>query len=118
MDKHKLLVPTGNFTKISSSMIQKLVPDFPSGLMNCGFGNNYRDVGWQVQPMTWTQRRKAKVPPSNIIEQELDVPVEIVIGDIDPKKPALQVLQEFIALAKSTIQTLYSAAGIKVEEAL
>ena len=118
MDKHKLLVPTGNFTKISSSMIQKLVPDFPSGLMNCGFGNNYRDVAWQVQPMTWTQRRKAKVPPSNIIEQELDVPVEIVIGNIDPTKPALQVLQELIALAKSTIQTLYSAAGIKVEEAL
>ncbi len=73
---------------------------------------------WQVQPMTWTQRRKAKVPPSNIIEQELDVPVEIVIGDIDSTKPALQVLQELIALAKSTIQTLYSAAGIKVEEAL
>ncbi len=36
----------------------------------------------------------------------------------EPKKQALQVLQEFIALAKSTIQTLYSAAGIKVEEAL
>lgn len=114
MDKHKLLVPTGNFTKINSSMIQRLVPDFPSGLINCGFGNNYRDVGWQVKPMTWTQMRKAKIPLSNIIEKELDVPVEIVIGDVDPTKPALQVLQELIALTKNTIQTLYSAAGINV----
>lgn len=114
LDKHKLLVPTGNFTKINSSMIQRLVPDFPSGLMNCGFGHNYRDVVWQVKPMTWTQRRKAKIPPSNIVEQELDVSVEIVIDDIDPTKPALQILQDLIALTISTIQTLYSATGRNV----
>jgi len=98
LDKHKLLIPTGDFTKISSSMIQRQVPDFPSGLMSCGFGNNRRDVGWKVEPMTWTQRRKSKIPRSNIIEEELDVPVEIVISDIDPTKPALEVLQELIDL--------------------
>ncbi len=114
IDKHKLLVPTGNFTKIDSAMIQKLVPDFPSGLMNCSFGNCYRDVVWQVRPMNRTQRRKAKIAPSNIIERELDVPVEIVIGDIDPTKPALQMLQELIDLSKNAIQTLYLGAGIKV----
>lgn len=114
MDKHKLLVPTGNFTKISSSIIQKLVPDFPSGIMNCGFGNNHRDVVWQVRPMTWTQRRKAKIPPTNIIEQKLDVPVDIVIGEIHPTKPALQILQELVDLSKNTIKILYSAAGINV----
>ncbi len=112
MDKHKLLVPTGNFTKISSSMIQRLVPDFPSGLTNCGFGNNYRDVGWRVNPMTWAQRRKSKIPPSNIIEQELDVPVEIVLIDLDSTKPVFQILQELINLTKKIIQTLYSGAGI------
>jgi hypothetical protein len=114
MDKHKLLVPTGNFTKINSSMIQRLVPDFPSGLINCGVGNGYRDVVWGVNPMTWTQRRKAKIPPSNIIEQELNVPVEIVLSDIDPTKPALQILQELIDVTKATIETLYSGAGISV----
>lgn len=118
IDKHKLLIPTGNFTKISSSMIQRLVPDFPSGIMNCGFGNNYRDVGWRIAPMTWTQRRKSKIPPSNIIEQELDVPVEIVLSNIDPKKPALEILQELIKLTKHTIQTLYSGAGINAGQAL
>ena len=65
--------------------------------------------------MTWTQRRKAKIPPSNIIEQELDVPVEIVISDIDPTKPAIQTLQELIDLTKCAIQTLYLGAGINFD---
>lgn len=114
MDKHKLLVPTGNFTKINSAMIQRLVPDFPSGLTDCGAGNCYRDVVWRVKPMTWTQMRKAKVPSSNIIEQELDVPVEIIISGINSTKPALQVLQELIDLTKISIQTLYLGAGKNV----
>jgi hypothetical protein len=114
MDKHKLLVPTGNFTKINSAMIQKLVPDFPSGLIDCGAGNAYRDVGWRVKPMTWTQRRKAKIHPSNIMEQEIHVPVEIIISDIDPTKPAIQLLQELIDLTRIAIQTLYLGAGLNV----
>lgn len=106
MDKHKLLIPTGNFTKITSAMIQKQVPDFPSGLVDCGFGNNYRDVGWQVQPMTWTQRRKAKIRPSNVLEKELDVPVETVLSDIDSVRPALEVLQELVEVTKEACQVL------------
>ncbi len=115
MDKHKLLIPTGNFTKIDSAMLQRLVPDFPSGLIDCGAGNCHRDVVWRVRPMTWTQRRKAKIPPSNIIEQELNVPVEIIISDIDPAKPAIQILQELIDLTRSAIEILYLGAGINVD---
>lgn len=106
MDKHKLLIPTGNFTKITSEMIQRQVPDFPAGIVDCGFGNNYRDVGWQVQPMTWTQRRKAKIPPSNVLEKELDVPVETVLSDIDSVRPALEVLQELVDVTKDARQVL------------
>ncbi len=112
LDKHKLLIPTGNFTKITSAMIQRQVPDFPSGIMNAGFGNNYRDVSWKGKPMTWTQRRKAKIPPSNIVEQELNVPVEIVLNDIDPNRPALEVLQKLIDLTKEATQVRYKGAGI------
>jgi hypothetical protein len=110
LDKHKLLIPTGNFTKITSSIIQGQVPDFPSSIMNSGFGNCYRDVAWMVNPMSWTQRRKAKIPPSNIVEKELDVPVEIVLSEIDSFRPALDVLQELINLAKETIKILYDGA--------
>lgn len=118
LDKHKLLVPTGDFTRINSSLIQRLVPDFPSGLMSCGFGNNHRDIEWRVSPMTWTQRRKAKIPPSNIIEQELDVPVDIVLSNVDPTKSVLDLLRELIELTKSTIQILYFGAGVSVDKTL
>lgn len=112
LDKHKLLIPTGNFTKITSAMIQVQVPDFPSGMMNFGFGNNYRDVDWKIRPMTWTQRRKAKIPASNIIEKELDVPVEIVLSDIDSLKPALEVLQDLIDLTKEATQVLLKGVAV------
>lgn len=110
-DKHKLLIPTGNFTKITSAMIQEHVPDFPSGLVNCGFGNNYRDVGWRVQPMTWTQRRKAKLLNSDILEKDLDVPVETVLYDADSVRPALDVLQDLVAITKGSCQILMDGRG-------
>ena len=40
IDKHKLLIPTGDYTRLSSEMLIKQVPDFPRGLINCGFGQN------------------------------------------------------------------------------
>ncbi|EGR3202493.1 hypothetical protein ACVXSW_001519 [Vibrio parahaemolyticus] len=119
MDKHKLLIPTGNYTKITSATLQQQIPDFPSGLWNCGAGNGERDVVWQVQPMTWTQRRKAKIPPSNIIEQELDVPVDIVLIDLDYSKPVLDVLQELIDIAENAVCVLNESAKLKeLEETL
>ncbi|PMG10364.1 hypothetical protein BCU98_06470 [Vibrio splendidus] len=106
MDKHKLLIPTGNFTKITSAMLQQQVPDFPSGLMGVGIGNCHRDVVWHIKPMTWTQRRKARIPASNIIEKELNVPVDIILNDLDFSKPALEVLKELIEVAKNVVNVL------------
>jgi hypothetical protein len=111
LDKHKLLIPTGNFTRITSTILQKQIPDFPSGMTDCGAGNCHRDVAWNVKPMTWTQRRKAKIPVSNTVEKELDVPVDIVLNDIDSLRPALEVLQELINTAKNTIESLYIGAN-------
>ncbi|MFT5657769.1 MAG: hypothetical protein ACI9KN_001043 [Gammaproteobacteria bacterium] len=110
LDKHKLLIPTGNFTKITSTILQKQIPDFPSGIIDCGAGNCHRDVAWNIRPMTWTERRKAKIPASNIIEKELDVPVDIVLNDLESFKPAIEALNELIEIAKTTIDTLYKGA--------
>lgn len=68
--------------------------------------------------MSWTQRRKAKTPLSNIIEKELDVPVEIVLSDIDSFRPALEVLQELIDLTKEATKILYEGAEADVPIAL
>jgi hypothetical protein len=118
LDKHKLLVPTGNFTKITSAMLQEQVPDFPAGIINCSFGSCYRDVVWKIKPMTWTERRKAKIPCSNIIERELDVPVEIVLSEIDSFRPALEVLQDLISLTRDAVKILYDGAKADVPRAL
>ncbi|TCJ26589.1 hypothetical protein E0X81_12830 [Halomonas sp. GDM18] len=115
LDKHKLLVPTGNFTRIDSEMIRKLVPDFPQGLSDCGFGDNHRDVGWRVNPMSRHQRRRLRIPPSSIVEQELEVPVDIVLHHIDSTRPTLEVLQELVRTTKHAISVLYSGAEISVD---
>lgn len=64
--------------------------------------------------MSWTQGRKAKIPTSNIIEKELDVPVENVISDIDSFRPALEVLQDVIDLTKEATKILYQGAKADV----
>ena len=78
LDKHKILIPTGDYTTLSSEMLIKQVPDFPRGLVNCSFGQNNRDVAWNIPPMNRAQRRSARIPESGIFEQELNVPVGIV----------------------------------------
>lgn len=110
IDKHKLLIPTGNFTKITSVVLQQKIPDFPSGLINCGVGNSHRDVAWYVKPMTWTQRRKAKIPPSNIIEEEVDVPVDLVLNGLSSFLPVLDSLRQLIDVAKDTVSKLEKVA--------
>ena len=72
LDKHRLLIPVGDYTSLSAELMKKLVPDFPMASGTFGFGCNRRDIVWDIEPMNWTQRRKAKIPPSNIKEQELD----------------------------------------------
>lgn len=103
VDKHKSLIPTGDFTRISSSMIKQQVPDFPPGLSNCGFGSNGRDVVWNVPPMPWA------VMMDSVVEKELDVPVEIVLADVDSSRPVLEVLQEMIVTTEDAHKVLRSA---------
>ncbi|MDO6422301.1 hypothetical protein [Saccharophagus degradans] len=108
-DKHKLLIPTGNFTQISRDNIKKELPDFPN--MSGGFGNCRRDVVWKIQPMTWTQRRKAKIPPSNIIIKELNVEVTVVLNieGVEFSNPVEQTVRELILEVERVIDVLRSA---------
>ena len=108
-DKHKLLIPTGNFVSISSNDLISQVPDFPRGMVNFGFGQNHRDVVWRVPPMSQTQRRAAKVPESGILVKDLNIPVEIVfqgteVGALRPVIPALRQLCDAATTAINTIR--------------
>jgi len=111
IDKHKLLIPTGNYTRITSEVIQREVPDFPGGLMNCGAGNCHRDMIWNMPPMNRQQRRARKFPKSGILEQELKVPVDIVFsadGFVN-FKPVMDTLDHFVTVARGTVEVILNA---------
>lgn len=111
IDKHRLLIPTGNYTKITSEIIQREVPDFPGGLKDCEAGNCRRDVAWYIIPMNRKQRRARKIPKSGILEQKLNVPVEIVFSadGFANFKPVISTLNNLAEIARTTIEAIYNA---------
>ncbi|MFH0957445.1 MAG: hypothetical protein V1897_01950 [Pseudomonadota bacterium] len=111
IDKHKLLIPTGDYTKISSEILIKQVPDFPRGLVNCGFGQNNRDVVWNIPPMNRAKCQVAKIPDSGILEQELNVPVDIVfiVAGTIHFRPVIPTFHKLIDVAETTILIIRNA---------
>ena len=111
-DKHRSLIPTANYKRLSSNIIRAQVPDFPVGLSNCGFGRNHRDVVWKVQPMSRIHRRRANVPHSGIFEQELDVPIDIVfaVAAAGEVRPVIPTLYQIADVATDTIKGMRLAA--------
>jgi len=107
-DKHRLLIPTGNYTRLSSELMREQVPDFPAGLNNCAFGNTGRDVSWPTSKMNRHKRRAMKFPKSGILEQELKVPVDIVFsgGLSAGLMPVVPMLHQFIDVTRKTIEIL------------
>jgi hypothetical protein len=108
LDKHRLLIPTGDYTRISSEIIRRQVPDFPGGIVADGhFGQNRRDMVWRVQRMN---RLKA-ADTSGILEQELDVPVEIVfaISSLRNQRPMVPTLNALVDVAKESINLIRAA---------
>jgi hypothetical protein len=111
LDKHRLLVPTGDYTRLSSDLIRRQVPDFPINFPVIQFSQNRRDVVWRVQPMNRHEQRAADIPASGILEQELNVPVEIVfaipsLGNLRPMVPTLNAL---VDVAKEAISLIRAA---------
>lgn len=111
IDKHKLLVPTGDYRRLSGAMIQRQVPDFPINIMNSGFGQNYRDVTWTIPPLNRLQRRAMKISESGILEQELNVPVDIVfeVGSNRDLRPMVPTLYQLVDTVKTTISIMRNA---------
>jgi hypothetical protein len=108
IDKHKLLIPTGNYTRITSEIIQREVPDFPGGLLDCGAGNCHRDVVWNIPPMNRKQRRARRFPKSGIFEQELRVPVDIVfaVEGFVNSKSVIPTLHHIVDVARETVEVI------------
>lgn len=111
-DKHKLLISNGDLASINSEFIQKHIPDFPDGFINCSMLNGSHGISWSCKPLTFTQRRKFKIPSSNIIVEEVNLPVEIMFPQIDKFTPAVNVVQKLIEVTKNAVNVLYAACDI------
>lgn len=111
LDKHKLLIPTGDYKSISSEMLVKQVPDFPRGLVDCVFGQNNRDVVWKIPPMNRAQRRAARIPDTGVIEQKLNVPVDVVFAVVGSVhfRPVIPTIHKLVDAASSTIHAMRNA---------
>jgi hypothetical protein len=75
IDKHKLPIPTGDFTKISSHQLFHQIPDFPQGLTDCAFGQNGRDVVWRGKFFDVKTLGDVVAPTNNLYHKRLNVPV-------------------------------------------
>ncbi|EDP99778.1 hypothetical protein [Shewanella benthica] len=75
IDKHKLPIPTGEFTRISSHQLCSQIPDFPKGINNCGFGQNGRDVVWKGKFFDVKTLGEIVPPTNHLYHKALDVPV-------------------------------------------
>ena len=111
LDKHRLLIPVGDFTKINSSEIQRQVPDFPVSIINCAFGQNQRDVVWNIAPMNRAERRSRRLK-SEILEQELQVPVRIVFSStaIVDGREVKPTLERFVQITSEATKKLKDAS--------
>lgn len=85
IDKHKFPTPVGDFTKISSTQIFTQIPDFPSGLVNCGFGQNRRDVVWKSRMYNVESIGEIVPPTTCIFHKILDLPVGLAFSIKEPK---------------------------------
>lgn len=104
VDRHRSPTPVGEYKKISGEMLRRQIPHFPSGIMSGGFGNNYRDVVWNIQPLAFLKGEF-------VFKRELDVPVDIVLSigptkDLRPMVPTLYAMRD---KAKEAIQIIRSA---------
>lgn len=112
-DKHKLLLPVGNYQTVNSAALKQQIPDFPANLMMVGmFGCNRRDISWRLKdlpPDLGSQVGQS----AHIFERELDMHVEVSLSDIlatQPEPtPAVALLQSMRQEVMHAVEVLQSA---------
>jgi len=117
LDKHRLLIPTGDYTRIPEASIRAQIPDFPTniGIDGAVFGNNRRDIGWDTSRHILSQidLGMPRPPTLNQFEKEIDVPVDIVfvIGKKRPSRPVIPTLDAMVDVTRETIKIVRAAVS-------
>jgi hypothetical protein len=113
-DKHKLLIPTGDYAHIVGAEIVKEVPDFPlATTKSLPMGGFEKYITWPGK-MTSSQRKKLGVTLWSIYERELLPVVDVVfrfqlktVSDLTPVVPTLEGLTVTV---RNTVERMRTAA--------
>lgn len=117
LDKHRLLIPTGDYTRLSSKDLTSQIPDFPQNLklIDSHFGSNHRDIGWRTPRYILSQIDLGAPRPPTLheFEKELDVPVGIVFttGKDQLSRPVIPTLNAMADVTRETIKIVRAAAS-------
>jgi hypothetical protein len=112
IDKHKLLIPTGDYAQGLTTMIRQIAPDFPHELGNAGFSSCiFQWVARNILPHN--QLGIADPSARHIFERELDISVGIIlqIGTLGPLRPLIPTLNALVDTARETIRLMRDGAA-------
>lgn len=116
IDKHRLPIPTGNFTMISSEQLCSQIPDFPMGLTNCGFGQSRRDVVWKGKFFDVKTLGDIVVPTNNLYHKILNVPVGLNFSftDVGYYQPVIDTLVHMANEIERILELMANALPKKI----
>jgi len=109
IDKHRLLIPTCDETRLPYDQIKRILPDFPFGASEGArfTGCNFK---WTV-PFLPADIGDLKPPTTHVFEKEVPVPIEIVFAVPSPlnRYPVIPTLNKLVNVARETIKIVRSA---------
>ncbi|MCL4679152.1 MAG: hypothetical protein KJ017_11245 [Alphaproteobacteria bacterium] len=107
-DKHKLLIPVGDYKEITSSFMRNHFSDFPSSL-TLRAGHNMVDADWGIRT---TKDNMGDNIEAGIFEKKIDVPVNVVfaVEGLNYNDSVVLTLNNFIDVTKFAITAMVSAA--------
>lgn len=109
LDKHRLLIPTCDETRLPYTEIERILPGFP---IRAGAGVVFTRCEFEWRPKTLpADIGHAKPPTTNIFEQELSIPIDICFTIFSPLKryPTIPTLNKLVDVTREIIQTIRSA---------
>ena len=103
-DKHRLLIPTGDYKQITSEiMLAHGFTGFPAGL-TINAGQNMIDAVWQFRSIDPNNIGTA-IHGDSVFEKEINIPVDVVfpVRELDFVGPVIPTLYKLIDVTKETI---------------
>jgi hypothetical protein len=115
LDKHKLLIPTGDYSQINARDLSGQIPDIPQWGGTMTFMSVKRLFAWHRPPLPAEEFVKFGVPPSGKVEKVLDAPINIAFigGTTDEFYPAVPTLHVLVNTVEDVIEYLRPTTGVE-----